>query len=108
MLYQTFATFGEVNDVQLPKASDIGLYAAIRRSRVGPGHRGFAFITYTDGADAEDAIDNMHLNELRGNILSVNLAKPQAVQGDAVQRPVWETEEWRQTYGGETADVPVP
>ncbi|KAG6874176.1 hypothetical protein C0995_003722 [Termitomyces sp. Mi166 len=32
-------------------------------------HRGFAFITYSSSADAQDAIDNMDMNELRGKVL---------------------------------------
>lgn len=39
-------------------------------------HRGFAFITYSSSADAQDAIDNMDMNELRGKVLKVNLARP--------------------------------
>ena len=39
-------------------------------------HRGFAFVTYSSSADAQDAIDNMDLNELNGRVLRVNLAKP--------------------------------
>ena len=46
-------------------------------------HRGFAFITFTQALDAQDAIDNMDMNEFRGRVLKVNLAKPQKgpVQG---------------------------
>lgn len=39
-------------------------------------HRGFAFVTYASPADAQDAIDNMDLNELNGRVLRVNLARP--------------------------------
>ena len=39
-------------------------------------HRGFAFVTYSSPADAQDAIDNMDLNELNGRVLRVNLARP--------------------------------
>ena len=42
-----------------------------------PRHRGFGFVTYTSAGDAQDAIDNMDLNELRGRVLRVNLARPQ-------------------------------
>ena len=44
---------------------------------VAQKHRGFAFVTYTSTSDAQDAIDNMDLNELRGRVLRVNLARPQ-------------------------------
>jgi peptidyl-prolyl isomerase E (cyclophilin E) len=39
-------------------------------------HRGFAFVTFASSADAQDAIDNMDLNELRGRVIKVNLARP--------------------------------
>lgn len=39
-------------------------------------HRGFAFVTFSSSADAQDAIDNMDLNELAGKVLKVNLARP--------------------------------
>jgi RNA recognition motif-containing protein len=39
-------------------------------------HRGFAFVTYSSPEDAQDAIDNMDLNELRGRVVKVSLARP--------------------------------
>lgn len=39
-------------------------------------HRGFGFLTYNSSGDAQDAIDNMDLNELRGKVIKVNLARP--------------------------------
>ncbi|CCA72804.1 hypothetical protein PIIN_06740 [Serendipita indica DSM 11827] len=62
-------------------------------------HRGFAFVTFGTPADAQDAIDNMDMNELRGKVLKVSMAKPQRapVQG-AGNRAIWETEEWLRTY----------
>ncbi|OJT15724.1 Peptidyl-prolyl cis-trans isomerase E [Trametes pubescens] len=60
-------------------------------------HRGFAFVTYSSAADAQDAIDNMDLNELNGRVLRVNLARPMKgplqPQGN---RAIWESEEWLQ------------
>lgn len=38
-------------------------------------HRGFAFVTYGSMEDAQDAIDNMDMNELQGRVLKVNLAR---------------------------------
>ena len=46
-------------------------------------HRGFAFVTYASPADAQDAIDNMDLNELNGRVLRVNLARPMKAQAQA-------------------------
>ena len=39
-------------------------------------HRGYAFVTYSSTGDAQDAIDNMDMNELRGRILKVSIARP--------------------------------
>ncbi|EDP43715.1 hypothetical protein MGL_1928 [Malassezia globosa CBS 7966] len=54
-LLSIFSTFGDISDVQLPRQTD----------QVSK-HRGYAFITYTQEEDAEDAMDNMNLNELHG------------------------------------------
>jgi len=43
-----------------------------------PKHRGFGFVTFSSTADALDAIDNMDMNELKGKVLKVNLARPAA------------------------------
>jgi peptidyl-prolyl isomerase E (cyclophilin E) len=40
-------------------------------------------VTYGSSADAQDAIDNMDLNELQGRVIKVNLAR--AMKGGAVQ-----------------------
>jgi peptidyl-prolyl isomerase E (cyclophilin E) len=68
--------------------------------KVTPKSRGFAFVTYSTQIDAQDAIDNMDLNEFRygvtqalahgptyhsfihpcsrsGRVIRVNLARPQ-------------------------------
>ena len=39
-------------------------------------HRGFAFVTFSSAGDAQDAIDNMDMNELRGRVMKVSLARP--------------------------------
>lgn len=46
-------------------------------------HRGFAFVTFTAVSDAQDAIDNMDMNEFHNKVIRVNLAKPskQPMQG---------------------------
>jgi peptidyl-prolyl isomerase E (cyclophilin E) len=33
-------------------------------------------VTFASSADAQDAIDNMDLNEMGGKVLKVNLARP--------------------------------
>src|ERR1700744_2843887 len=39
-------------------------------------HRGYAFVSFASTGDAQDAIDNMDMNELRGRILKVSIARP--------------------------------
>ena len=43
-------------------------------------HRGFGFVTFSSAGDAQDAIDNMDMNELQGKILKVNIARPMKAQ----------------------------
>lgn len=39
-------------------------------------HKGFGFVEFELPQDAEAAIDNMHLAELNGKVIKVQLAKP--------------------------------
>ena len=74
-------------------------------------------MTFASATDAQDAIDNMDLNELKGRVLKVNLARQvkAPVQGagnraskffsnalgviEWLTRPaVWESEEWLKQY----------
>jgi len=92
-IYDNFSTFGDIIEVQLPPAS-----TDPNRQPDGK-HRGFAFVTYASSADAQDAIDNMDLNEMGGKVLKVNLARPMKGQLQAGgNRAVWESEEWLQQY----------
>ncbi|KAG1715710.1 hypothetical protein ID866_1473 [Astraeus odoratus] len=94
IVYEHFAPFGDIVEIQLPSA------ATNPAQETDAKHRGFAFVTYSSTADAQDAIDNMDLNELRGRVLKVNIAKPMkaAVQPGAGNRAIWESEEWLQKY----------
>ncbi|KAJ7219310.1 hypothetical protein GGX14DRAFT_356486 [Mycena pura] len=90
-IYQHFSTFaGDIIEVQLPSAAtNPNLQAAESK------HRGFAFVTFSSAADAQDAIDNMDLNELNGRVIKVNLARPmKGPMQQAGNRAIWETEEW--------------
>ncbi|KAJ3920296.1 hypothetical protein F5877DRAFT_38385 [Lentinula edodes] len=69
VIYEPFATFSDVIEVQLPSA------ATNLHQQSKAKHRGFAFVTYSSTSDAQDAIDNMDLNELRGHVIKVNLAR---------------------------------
>ncbi|KAJ6630832.1 RNA-binding domain-containing protein [Mycena sp. CBHHK59/15] len=97
IIYEHFSTFGDIIEVQLPSAATNPTLQAEAK------HRGFAFVTYGSSADAQDAIDNMDLNELQGRVIKVNLARPmkgltqQPGGNRASTSPspaVWESEEW--------------
>ncbi|KAL0581712.1 hypothetical protein V5O48_000294 [Marasmius crinis-equi] len=106
VIYEHFSTFGDIIEVQLPSAATNSsqqsgqsaklkcLFASIHRP-TDAKHRGFAFVTYGSSADAQDAIDNMDLNELRGRVIKVNLARPMKTPTQlGGNRAVWESEEW--------------
>lgn len=86
-LFALFSTFGDISDIQLPKETDHATK-----------HRGYAFITFTEEDDADDAIDNMNLNEVHGNVITVNVAKAQKILPNDTRRPIWETDAWLQEH----------
>ncbi|KAG5638367.1 hypothetical protein H0H81_000378 [Sphagnurus paluster] len=92
IIYENFSTFGDIIEVQLPSA------ATNPNQQTEAKHRGFAFVTYSSSADAQDAIDNMDLNELRGKVIKVNLARPMKTPlqlgGNRAGTRLWESEEW--------------
>jgi len=46
-----------------------------------------------------DAIDNMDMNEFKGRVIKVNLAKPQKLTGQGLgNRALWESEDWLKQY----------
>ncbi|EKM55589.1 uncharacterized protein PHACADRAFT_256317 [Phanerochaete carnosa HHB-10118-sp] len=103
-LLETFATFGasmsgalrpaalttwsgDVIEVQIPPATTdpnrqtgvshgASLAHMTDRNAAEEKHKGYGFVTFASTADAQDAIDNMDLNELQGKVLRVNLARP--------------------------------
>ncbi|KAK1236534.1 hypothetical protein PQX77_000227 [Marasmius sp. AFHP31] len=90
VIYEHFSTFGDIIEVQLPTTA-----TNPTQQTADAKHRGFAFVTYGSSADAQDAIDNMDLNELRGRVLKVNLARPMKTPMQlGGNRAVWESEEW--------------
>ncbi|KAH9478714.1 Peptidyl-prolyl cis-trans isomerase E [Psilocybe cubensis] len=91
-LYESFSTFGDILEVQIPPPANQHQNPAPD----APKHRGFAFVTYTSTADAQDAIDNMDMNELKGRVLKVNLARPMKTAAANLNgnRAIWESEEW--------------
>ncbi|KAF8334312.1 RNA-binding domain-containing protein [Cantharellus anzutake] len=105
-LINAFSTFGDIIDIQIPTASSDNRENPNGIAQLAPGpHRGYAFITYSNALDAQDAIDNMDLNVFRqvrcGRVIRVNLARPQKgalAQTPAFGRAIWESEEWLKTY----------
>ncbi|PWN89167.1 RNA-binding domain-containing protein [Acaromyces ingoldii] len=116
-LVSYFSTYGDILDVQLPRPGprrgqqeQVDSGAASGGGGGGGGgeqapHRGFGFVDFSTAREAEDAIDNMHLNEIEGRVISVNLAKPSrkeaASGGNMRNRAVWQDEEWIKQYGTE-------
>ncbi|TFK55052.1 RNA-binding domain-containing protein [Heliocybe sulcata] len=98
VLLETFTTFGDVIEVQIPPA------ATNQYQQTEAKHRGFGFVTYSSPEDAQDAIDNMDLNELRGRVLKVNLARPIKGIQQPNNRAIWETEEWLKQYAKPLAE----
>ncbi|PFH61420.1 hypothetical protein XA68_17406 [Ophiocordyceps unilateralis] len=96
-IFDAFIPFGEIVEVQLPKPTT-------RDS--SDAHRGFAYVEFEDSADAEEAIDNMHLSELFGRILKVSRAKPpkSAEEGLGSKKALWEQESWLAEHAGEQKD----
>ncbi|TFK42555.1 RNA-binding domain-containing protein [Crucibulum laeve] len=93
IIYENFSTFGDIIEVQLPSA------ATNPNQQTEAKHRGFAFVTYSSSADAQDAIDNMDLNELRGKVIKVSLARPMKTPMQlGGNRAIWESEEWLQQH----------
>lgn len=93
ILLETFATFGDIIEVQIPPAT------TDPNRQTEEKHKGYGFVTFASPADAQDAIDNMDLNELHGKVLRVNLARPSKmpVQGLG-NKAIWESEEWLKQY----------
>jgi len=98
VLHAAFLPFGEIVDIQLPP--DPSSHAQ---------HRGFAFIEFEEEEDTLAAIDNMHLSELFGRVIKVNLTKPSKLR-ENMNKPIWEDDEWLQKYAGQkidSDDIPV-
>ncbi|KIY72145.1 RNA-binding domain-containing protein [Cylindrobasidium torrendii FP15055 ss-10] len=89
IIYENFQTFGDIIEVQLPPAN------TNPHQPPDGKHRGFALVTFGSATDAQDAIDNMDMNEMNGKVLKVNTARPMMTPMQlGGNRAVWESEEW--------------
>ncbi|KAK4687154.1 hypothetical protein P7C73_g2966, partial [Tremellales sp. Uapishka_1] len=92
-LLTAFVTFGDIIEIKVPS-----------EPHEPSKHKGFAFLTFANPSDAQDAIDNYDLNELpgyvgQGRFLKCNIAQPnkygnEGGRSDKFDRPVWESEAW--------------
>ena len=81
-LHAVFIPFGPIREVFIP-----------RDTTTAGGHRGFGFVEYEESGDAKSAIDNMHMNEVWGDIIRCNMARPtRIVTAGVKERAVWELE----------------
>jgi peptidyl-prolyl isomerase E (cyclophilin E) len=63
ILHAAFIPFGDIVKIQIPTDSETNEM------------RGFAFIEYELPQDCQEALYNMHLSELHGKLLKVQLAR---------------------------------
>ncbi|KAI1318068.1 hypothetical protein EDD11_007302 [Mortierella claussenii] len=89
VLHAAFIPFGEITHIEIPPDP----------TSTAP-HRGFGFIEFDLPADAQAAQDNMHLSELFGRTIKVNLAKPlkggmgAGGIGRGPEKAIWADEDW--------------
>ncbi|WVQ88772.1 hypothetical protein IAS59_002509 [Cryptococcus gattii] len=99
-LLQAFVTFGDIIEIKIP-----------HEPHDPKKHRGYAFITFSSAADAQEAIDNYDLNQLpgyqgSGKFLKCSLAQPSKYVDESGRndRAIWETEEWKAEHGERPED----
>lgn len=109
-LLSAFQPFGEIVEIHLPKHRNTTTINGEASTTQSSNHRGFGFIVFSSSDDVEGAIDNMHLNEIEGRVITVTPAKP-IKSGTSLnsagfdsRKPVWEDEEWIKQYGGGQID----
>ncbi|KAG2201481.1 hypothetical protein INT46_010097 [Mucor plumbeus] len=94
ILHAAFIPFGEIVAVQLSPDASKGNQNT---------HKGFGFVEYELPEDCQAAIDNMHLAELNGKVIKVQLAKPHNITATS-HRAVWTEESWLQKYANTTEE----
>ncbi|KAL1923521.1 uncharacterized protein VTP21DRAFT_8501 [Calcarisporiella thermophila] len=86
-LHAAFLPFGEIITVNMPP--DPSSHNK---------HRGFGFIEFEHAEDAKAAVDNMHLSELFGRTIKVNLSRNVNVRDGAGPRAIWSEEAYMDKY----------
>ncbi|KAK3821522.1 MAG: hypothetical protein J3Q66DRAFT_398551 [Benniella sp.] len=100
VLHAAFIPFGEITHIEIPPDP----------TSTAP-HRGFGFIEFDLPADALAAQDNMHLSELFGKTIKVNLARPGkgGGTGRGPEKAIWADEDWiRQNVLGDEVITQPP
>ncbi|KAI7863432.1 peptidyl-prolyl cis-trans isomerase E [Spinellus fusiger] len=96
ILHAAFIPFGDIVSVQLTPDADL----EVKKNNIydiDNQHKGFGFVEYETPLDAASAVDNMHLAELNGRVIKVNIAKPQKMT-TASNRAVWSDDAWLQQH----------
>lgn len=94
ILYQTFLPFGEIQNVTLPRGVNLlrsrEVSAPILQQQQ---HKGYALVEFEGSEDAKQALDNLHLSELCGDIISVQYLNPKAGKKESqlfdLSKSVW-------------------
>ncbi|KAI8367308.1 peptidyl-prolyl cis-trans isomerase E [Blakeslea trispora] len=94
ILHAAFIPFGEIVAVQLLPDNSRDSTAA---------HKGYGFVEFELPEDCQAAMDNMHLAELYGKVIRVQMAKPHNVTATS-HRAVWTEESWLQKYANPEND----
>ncbi|KAG9287712.1 hypothetical protein G9A89_004115 [Geosiphon pyriformis] len=95
VLHAAFIPFGDIVEIQIPPDP-----ASHNQ------HRGFGFVEFEELDDAQASIDNMHLSELYGKVIKVNLARPMKIKEGSL-RAVWSEDAWLQKYALKSTDPNV-
>ncbi|CAO3662104.1 unnamed protein product [Umbelopsis vinacea] len=92
LLYSAFIPFGDIISVQIPPDP------ASKNQ-----HRGFGFVEFESKEDVLQAVDNMHMSELNGRVIKVNVAKPQKLASTS-NKAIWNDDAWLRKYALNTAE----
>ncbi|KAJ7770476.1 hypothetical protein B0H16DRAFT_1685783 [Mycena metata] len=86
MLHKHFSACGQITDVRLPPFPRLprnshSPQSVVMKDRDTGSSRGFGFVTYSSEQEAENAIRDLHDQELDGRRLRVNMANARPERG---------------------------